>query len=173
MPPVANPETASARIMVIRMVNMKKFICITRAWLVPAIVGAGFLVGAAGLQAGDLVPFKATCYGTSLVPLALWWSQPGEVVAEVCGEATHLGSFTGTLSAKVYPCLELELTAANGDVLCAHVTSTMTGGVVTITGGTGRFANAWGGWTSTITGPTPEGWTEVAVGEISPVGSNK
>jgi len=91
-------------------------------------------------------------------------------VAQNTGVATHLGSFSGSTegvvnidfcqdpsSGEFFPCLftptgEGAQIAANGDSLLVHFTNPGGGpnsGVMTFTGGTGRFENATGSATQT------------------------
>jgi hypothetical protein len=117
------------------------------------------VTGAGVLSNAQEVPFKGRLEGTATIT-------PGtppflSVLIEGTGNATHLGRFTVEIphivnamnrtSAGTY-----EFTAANGDTLTAGFTgqSTLTApGVLsivetaTITGGTGRFADATGSFT--------------------------
>ena len=117
------------------------------------------VTGAGVLSNNQEVPFKGRLEGTATIT-------PGtppflSVLIEGTGNATHLGRFTVEIphvvnamnrtSAGTY-----EFTAANGDTLTAGFTgqSTLTApGVLsivetaTITGGTGRFADATGSFT--------------------------
>jgi hypothetical protein len=81
-----------------------------------------------------------------------------EVTAVGAGRATHLGRFTRLSCVVVHedgsPEGITELTAANGDTLCAEVkgeppilgpTGLTVGGTYTFTGGTDRFSDASGG----------------------------
>jgi hypothetical protein len=141
-----------------------------------SILGAGLLALALVAHAGNKVPFKAVCFGQATVlPISSWWSSPGILVANVTGKATHLGDFTATLTSAPYPHLKLDITADNGDMLYCDVEKTPAGGHVTVLGGTGRFEAATGYWESAITevGPAPGAWTEIAIGTISTIGSNK
>ena len=120
------------------------------------------LVFAGPVAAGDQVPFKGRLElgVVSVTPLA-----PPFVSVEIegTGNATQLGEFTLSIPHLVDRSTGVivgsyEFTAANGDTLTADLVgqSTPSGvpGVVfvvetaTITGGTGRFANATGSFTS-------------------------
>jgi hypothetical protein len=134
--------------------------------------GAGILVAAPGLsmeatvgivlsESAQEVPFKGRLEGTvTITPLA-----PPFVSALVnaTGNATQLGEFTLAIPHVVNRMDRTavgtyQFTAANGDTLSAdftgQATPTPTPGVLyieetaTITGGTGRFAGATGGFTS-------------------------
>jgi len=85
-------------------------------------------------------------------PVCPYWTESES------GEATHLGRYTsegggtinlatGVVTGSGY------VTAANGDELFWEMTIQMgaPAGVVTFTGGTGRFAGASGLWTETVT----------------------
>jgi hypothetical protein len=112
-------------------------------------------------ERGEQVPFKGSYEGdvtvTPLTPPFI------HVDVEAEGNATHLGRFTLDIPHKVNlsnstAVGSYEFTAANGDMVFAdftgQATPTSTPGVVsivetaTITGGTGRFAGASGGFTS-------------------------
>ena len=154
------------------------------------------LVSASGFRtsASDLVPFKATWSGVTIS------ADPTNfpVVAVVSageGRGTQLGRFTmvSPHTSDVFTfALEGDqiFTAANGDTLTAHFAGHLAptivdgnlvsvGGVVpcTITGGTGRFANATGTYNFTITAiPLADGSgfasTATMDGVISSVGSS-
>jgi hypothetical protein len=115
--------------------------------------------------AGDHVPFKGGWSGQTVSaaplpdnPLVIAVVSSGE------GEATHLGRFKMTSPHLSYLLTgfaegEQNFTAANGDTLTAHFsgffTPTPDGFLAadlraTITGGTGRFAGAAGGYTFSI-----------------------
>jgi hypothetical protein len=121
------------------------------------------------VAAGEQVPFKGRLEGdvtrTLVPPLVL-------VDVDATGNATHLGRFTldiphvvdtATRTAVGY----YQFTAANGDTVYAEFTGVATPteipGVLyieetaTITGGTGRFAGATGGFTA-------ERWYDTAAG---------
>ena len=110
--------------------------------------------------AGEQVPFKGTLDGdvthTAVDP------HTDYVVVEATGTASHLGQFTLTVPHLVNTTTRTaagtyEFTAANGDTLTGEFTGASTPtavpGVisivehVTITGGTGRFADATGTFT--------------------------
>ena len=119
------------------------------------------VLGLAGpAAAGEQVPFKGSLAGdvtiTPLDPPFL------SVLVDATGNATQLGQFTLTIPHIVNPANgtaigSYEFTAANGDTLFAdftgQATPTATPGVLyieetaTITGGTGRFADATGSFT--------------------------
>ena len=122
--------------------------------------------------AGEEVPFKGSLEGVvAITPLAPPFVQ---VDIDGLGKATHLGKFTVDIPHVVNRANgtaigSYEFTAANGDMLFAdftgQATPTATPGVLyieetaTITGGTGRFAHATGGftverWFDTIAGTT-------------------
>ena len=84
---------------------------------------------------------------------------------EVVGTATHLGKFVSqarwVFNASTFTLyVRADFTAANGDTLQAEfpawivdpVTGFSDSGVATITGGTGRFANATGSYVATFSG---------------------
>ena len=119
------------------------------------------VLGLAGpTAAGEQVPFKGNLEGDVTVdPLTPPFV---EVDVDAAGEATHLGQFVLDIPhvvnrAKGTAVGSYEFTAANGDALFAdftgHSTPTATPAVLfivevaTITGGTGRFAGASGGFT--------------------------
>jgi hypothetical protein len=131
------------------------------------------VLGLAGpAAAGEQVPFKGSLEGdVTIDPLTPPFV---EVDVEADGNATHLGQFTLDIPHLVNRANgtavgTYEFTAANGDAVFAdftgHSIPTTTPGVLsivetaTITGGTGRFAGASGGFTcerlfDTITGTT-------------------
>lgn len=111
------------------------------------------------VAAGDQVPFKGHFAGD--VTITLLTPPFVEVDTEASGKATHLGKFTLEIPAVVNRANltavgSYEFTAANGDTVYAEFTGqaslTATPGVLaivetaTITGGTGRFAGATGGF---------------------------
>jgi hypothetical protein len=123
-----------------------------------ALIAGALLVSLAGpVSAGDQVPFKGTLAGTATItPLG------GPIVAveiDATGTATYLGRFTleaphtvnqATLTAVG----TYTLTAANGDTITADLAGTARmveppnviaiTETATVTGGTGRFADASG-----------------------------
>ena len=126
------------------------------AWAVALVLGLS-----SPAAAGDQVPFKGGFEGVDTVtPLAAPF-----VAAEVSatGNATRLGKFTLSISATVNRTTgaatgTFEFVAANGDTVFGTLTgqsSPPDAGVLTIeeaftiTGGTGRFAGATGGFTGT------------------------
>jgi hypothetical protein len=130
-----------------------------------ALLTVTAVLGLAGpVAAGEQVPFKGTLAGmrVSFVPL-----DPPFFAAEVdtTGEATHLGQYELVLTATVAvndptrtAIGTFEFVAANGDTLTGVFTGistpTATPGInqivetAIITGGTGRFAGASGGFTT-------------------------
>jgi hypothetical protein len=140
------------------------------ASLVLAVLAVLGLAGPAA--AGEPVPFKGSLEGVATItPLAPPFVS---VLVEATGEATHLGKFALEIPhivnrANSTAIGSYEFAAANGDAVFAdfigQATPTSTPGVLsivetaTITGGTGRFAGATGGFISerlfdTITGTT-------------------
>lgn len=111
--------------------------------------------------AGEQVPFKGRLEGdVAVTPLAPPLLQ---VDVEATGNATHLGKFTLDIPHVVNPATRTaigtyEFTAANGDKVYAEFTGTATPTAIpgvlyieetaTITGGTGRFTDATGSFTS-------------------------
>jgi hypothetical protein len=133
----------------------------------PSSVGANTVPGLAaatggpepsGSQGAQAVPFKGRFDGTqTLMPL-----QPpfGAVNGVATGQATHLGLFTVAFPHTVNFATRqgvgtYTFTAANGDTLTASFTGQAQGGPpvvaiveqATVTGGTGRFADATGSFT--------------------------
>jgi hypothetical protein len=125
------------------------------AGLALAIVAALGLAGP--VAAGEHVPFKGSLEGVvTITPLTPPFVA---VLVEATGNATHLGEFTLEIPHVVNRANGTAIgfyrfVAANGDTLTADFTGqampTSTPGVLyiketaTITGGTGRFANATG-----------------------------
>jgi hypothetical protein len=120
------------------------------------------VLGLAGpAAAGEQVPFKGRLDGiVTVTPLTPPFVS---VLVEAAGNATHLGQFSLAIPHVVNRATRTavgsyEFTAANGDTLFADFTGqsapTATPGVLsiveiaTITGGTGRFAGATGGFIS-------------------------
>jgi len=123
-------------------------------------------------SAGEQVPFKGSFDADVTVtrldpPFVL-------LLADGRGKASQLGTFTFTISNLVNGSNRTsngsyEFTAANGDTLAADCTGqgtlTATPGVLsivetaTITGGTGRFAGASGGFVSERLQNSAAGWT--------------
>ena len=106
------------------------------------------------------VPFKGTLEGTvTVTPLTPPFAS---VLIEGAGHATHLGRFTVEIPHQVNQAVRMAsgtyvFTAANGDTLTADFTGVATvvsPGVIsttetaTITGGTGRFADATGSFSA-------------------------
>jgi len=147
---------------------MKRFS--STASLALAVVAILGLTGP--VVAGEQVPFKGSFEGdVTVTPLAPPYVQ---VNVDATGNATHLGRFSLDIPHVVNRATRTavgtyEFTAANGDTLFAVFTGlatpTATPGVLyieetaIITGGTGRFAGATGGFTverlfDTIAGTT-------------------
>ena len=117
------------------------------------------VLAVSSLQAGELVPFRGSWEGSTVSATE---SSPGVVlvVSDGEGEATHLGRYFMSSPHFTYLATgmvegEQNFTAANGDILNA----TFSGQLVpradgclegtlpaTITGGTGRFADATGSY---------------------------
>jgi hypothetical protein len=107
--------------------------------------------------AAESVPFKGNLEGTQTVTIV----QPG--VAEVDGQATGTATLLGRFAVKFPHTVTFAtgsgngtytFTSANGDTLTADFTGTAQQGAIVsiveiavITGGTGRFAGATGGFT--------------------------
>src|SRR4029077_15858174 len=125
-----------------------------------ALAALAVLALAGPAAAGEQVPFKGSLDGVvTITPLAPPFLS---VLVEATGNATHLGKFTVEIPHVVNVANgsaigSYEFTAANGDMVFAEFTGTATPtatpGVLyieetaTITGGTGRFANASGSFT--------------------------
>ena len=122
-------------------------------------LGLMFLVGFSGSAvAREQVPFKGRLDGVVTITPA---PPSVDILIEATGNATHLGSFTLVVPHRVNPATRTgvgsyEFTGANGDILFANFDGNATQiapGVLRlvetaiITGGTGRFANASGGFT--------------------------
>ncbi len=119
-----------------------------------------FLSLASPAVAADQVPFKGRLEGSVAVTVTV--PPFASVFAEGTGNATHLGRFTWEFPHMVNQAIRVgegtyTLTAANGDTVTIDVTGTATliaPGVLsttetgTITGGTGRFADATGTFTT-------------------------
>jgi hypothetical protein len=122
-------------------------------------LGLLFLMGLSGAAAAEeQVPFKGRLEGVVTITPA---PPVLEVLIEASGNGTHLGKFTLVVPHRVNPATRTgtgtyEFTAANGDMLYADFTGSGTlvaPGVLhlvetaTITGGSGRFADATGSFT--------------------------
>jgi hypothetical protein len=121
--------------------------------------GGTLLSGVSDAHAPREVPFKGSIDGTVVVtPVDAPFFN---VVITASGEATHLGRFSLVVPHLVNFATavgegDFTFTAANGDVLTAHFTGTADTSTpvfaiverATITGGTGRFANATGSFTA-------------------------
>jgi hypothetical protein len=124
------------------------------------------VLGIAGpVPAGEQVPFKGRLEGVVVIsPVPGGPPTLVDVLVTATGNATHLGKFEITVPHRVDRSTTppsaagfYYFTAANGDTLSAsftgQATPTATPGVLaivetaTITGGTGRFAGASGGFT--------------------------
>jgi hypothetical protein len=134
--------------------NMKLHNCATSLGL-----GLLLLIELSGSAAArQRVPFKGRLDGTVTITPA---SPSLEVLIEATGNATHLGDFTLVVPHLVNPATRTgtgsyEFTAANGDMLFADFTGSATQiapgllrlvETATITGGSGRFAEATGSFT--------------------------
>ena len=130
-----------------------------RAAVLGAFVLAGATtLGAAPASAGSGRPFKGSATG-----LIVGSPEPGTLLIEATGNATHLGKFTRsetvTIGAGGAISGTLVFVAANGDELNVEFTGQFTSandvaGTYTFTGGTGRFDDATG--TARFTGSTPD-----------------
>ena len=146
---------------------MKRF-CTAAGLALAVVVVLGLTSPAA---AGEQVPFKGSYEGvdtgTPLVPPF------ASVTVEAAGNATHLGEFTFTELVTVNRATGMGsgiflFTAANGDTVFGTISGQATFTppnvlsiveIATITGGTGRFADATGSFTvarlkNTVTGAT-------------------
>jgi hypothetical protein len=128
------------------------------ASLVLALLAVLGLVGP--VAAGEQVPFSGRFAGVTTITSDTSTTRCGDV--DGTGIATHLGLFTVTIPHCLTKATKSTIgsyyfTAANGDTLSANFSGqaslTSTPGVLfevenaTITGGTGRFAGATGGFT--------------------------
>ncbi|HKB36780.1 MAG TPA: hypothetical protein VKD72_10015, partial [Gemmataceae bacterium] len=135
---------------------MKRRFSSTVSFALAVVFGLGF---SGIVAAGEQVPFK----GSLEAEVAVTFLPFPEVivVAEGSGNSAHLGAYTYTNKNLVDLLTNTaegtyEFTAANGDKVFATSTSKskpsgvpgvlFTVEIVTITGGTGRFANATGGF---------------------------
>jgi hypothetical protein len=149
-----------------------------------AFMALTLVLGLAGpVAAGDDVPFKGSLAGTATVtPLD---PPNASVLIEGTGNATQLGAFTVEIPHLVNQATRIGtgsyvFTAANGDTLTADFTGQATllaPGVLSvaetgvITGGTGRFADATGSFTTERTFFVATGVTTGSfAGTISSVG---
>ena len=140
--------------------------------------------------AGDQVPFKGGVEATTVERTFIPGNPPHVFIRlEGTGQASHLGQFTFVAPHFVNPATgavagTYQFTAANGDMLFADFTAQTTPipgttlvvveDSATITGGTGRFAGATGGFTAERIVDTVAGTTEGSFeGTISSVGSAK
>lgn len=131
----------------------------TRCTVCVALTALAVLLFARPVAAGEQVPFQGSFDGTvTHTPVD---PQTDSVLVEATGTATQLGAFSVDVAHLVNTVARTaagtyEFTAANGDTLTASFTGqaspTATPGVLlvvetaTITGGTGRFAGATGGF---------------------------
>lgn len=132
--------------------------CVWAFGLLAILAGAGSPIQLRAEGADPAQPFRGSAHGmvTGVAP-------PNELIIEATGTVTHLGRFTreerlflngdGSFSGTIV------FTAANGDELWAafdgaFASATTAEGTYTFTGGTGRFADATGGQTSTLTRQT-------------------
>jgi hypothetical protein len=136
-----------------------------RASLALAVLTVMAVLGLAGpVSAGEQVPFRGNLEGMR-VSFTLIDPQHAASEVDATGEATHLGQYelvlagTVTLNDPVRTAVgTFQFVAANGDTLTGTLTGistpTATPGVnqivetAIITGGTGRFAGATGGFTT-------------------------
>jgi hypothetical protein len=140
--------------------------------------------------ARDQVPFKGSVEATVVERTFIPGNPPHVFIRlEGTGHASHLGQFTFIAPHFINPATgavqgTYEFTAANGDMLFADFTAHATpiAGTTlmvvedsaTITGGTGRFAGATGGFTAERVVDTAAGTTEGSFeGTVSSVGSAK
>ena len=105
---------------------------------------------------GTARPFKASGIVTEIIPNA-----DGSGTMEVVGTATHLGQFVSranwTVNSDGTLYVLASFTAANGDTLQAVFPAWLGSlGDATITGGTGRFANASGSYVAGFSGSNLE-----------------
>ena len=142
--------------------------------------------------AGDQVPFKGREVGDGVL-ISSSFIFPYHYSSDIAeGKATHLGHFTLTSDIAVDVRFgtatgTATLTAANGDMLFLDMEGYAvrpafieTVANYTITGGTGRFEGATGGFTAHIqnafpvnSGISPNPYVSVLEGGISSPGSNK
>lgn len=127
----------------------------TKSVLSSLIVLAALLGAGTEAQANGRSPFRGSAEGvvTAATPVALGV----QLQVESRGEATRLGPFTRTEVLLLDPATNtfaglIAFTFANGDTLTGlvsggFVSPTSATGTYVFTGGTGRFANA-GGWAS-------------------------
>jgi hypothetical protein len=149
-----------------------------KQFVVLGLIAAGVLAGALLTQAGDMVPYHSKTIGQ------MQMSSGGSIVAiEETGIGTHIGKFT--LSGAIDPesgYFLFTVIAANKDKLFGAVVGGSGNTVeLAILDGTGRFKDATGHITATMTvDPTPVSfdplilaYTATTTGEISTVGASK
>jgi len=155
---------------------------LTKCLVLLAALTAAF--GPQGVQASDSVPFKGSGVGAN-VSASPDPADPARVLLTVLveGHATLVGHFVreesvvfdphaGTLSGTFVT------TAANGDRIFGAVTGQFISGTTvvgtnTLTGGTGRFANATGETTFSLVTADGIHFTVEFDGRLSSVGANK
>ncbi len=150
-------------------------------WCFTLLLAGMALASSPSAWAAEQVPFKGRAEGaiTNAVPA------PGGIMLTVLasGNATQLGRFsrveellfdpgTGSVAG------DIVFTAANGDQLFGTVAGgfnspTTAIGTYTFTGGMGRFANATGGATFSLSTPDGVHFTVDFVGTLSSVGSSR
>ena len=175
------------------MINMlNRSIGLTRLTKTKGIMLASLIAGlalACPAMAGDQVPYKGEEVG--VVTGGSFQFPFGHLSTAAQGEATHIGHYTLTgdfvvdvrfgTATGVYT-----LTAANGDMLFldmeghADLTDlTKTVANFTVTGGTGRFEGATGGFSANmqfafaVNLPSPDPYVAEIVGTIATPGANK
>lgn len=139
----------------------------SKKWTCPAAVLVMVYIAILGIalpvSAGDGIPFKgyAEAAITGVVPVG----DDLHLSVAATGKATHLGNYTRTETVVLHGDgsfeAEIVFTAANGDELYASavggfISPTTALGVATFTGGTGRFADASGGYN--FMAVTPDGF---------------
>jgi hypothetical protein len=124
-----------------------------------ALAAAGVLALAGPASAGEPVPFKGGFAGTD-VGTPIPNTPSAAVTVEAAGHATHLGRFTYTARITVNTATgagsgTFVFTAANGDTVYGTISGQAAftppnvlsiAELATVTGGTGRFAGATGGF---------------------------
>ena len=121
-----------------------------------------------------MVPWK----GNSAGEVQYTFDEQGNFISatvEEAGFATHVGKFTSRITFLAEERTgDLEITAANGDMLVGYMAMLSdTAFVVAIEGGTGRFEGATGSYLGTLAWLDDFTFTSEAEGTISTVGSNK
>lgn len=135
----------------------------TRRFLVALAVCALVPVVGAGAKQNPVErPFKMSAQSQMVVTVCATFPLGCPYEAHAWGVASHLGKFTAEEQGTLSLVNGGTMTAANGDLL--YYTQPLGSLVVTITGGTGRFAGASGELVITIleqTGPVPDSGTLV------------